>query len=82
MDFVEALKSFRFAVEKSSRTAYQTLKTLQPDKGCKLKFASEACLQLTEGLKTLPNVHASSGVVESAVQDEVGHSLLTIYRPC
>ncbi len=58
------------SVATSKNDKLSELRGLDQEKGCKLSFAADMCLALTEGLKTTPGVVAQQGRLEEATLDE------------
>ncbi|KAK3697144.1 hypothetical protein LTR37_017640 [Vermiconidia calcicola] len=85
IDFAEAVSPFRRIIgrtpsESNSRSdtasikskldRLQKMRDLDPEKGCRLSYAADMCLTLTEGLKQTPEVATHQGRVAEAVLDE------------
>lgn len=75
VDFAEAVEPFRKIVNggsgwKKGGDGLRQLRELDPEKGCKLGYAADMCLTLTEGLKKTPGVVVQQGRLEEATLDE------------
>lgn len=58
------------AVVDEKNDKLQTMRSLDPEKGCRLGHAADMCLMLTEGLKQTAGVTAQEGKVAEATFDE------------
>jgi hypothetical protein len=75
IDFAEAVEPFRKIVNggsgwKKGGDGLRELREMNPEKGCKLGYAADVCLTLTEGLKKTSGVVAQQGRLEEATLDE------------
>ena len=71
VQFAHDVSPFRAIAEATPKpNALTALQELPQDKGCRLRYAADMCVMLTEGLTRHPQVHPHKGKVASATLDE------------
>ncbi|KAI0431351.1 hypothetical protein F5Y09DRAFT_305052 [Xylaria sp. FL1042] len=71
VQFAHDVSPFRTIVEESPKpNAFTALQELPQDQGCRLSYAADMCLMLTQGLVAHPQVESHRGKVASATLDE------------
>ncbi|KAI0407929.1 hypothetical protein F4802DRAFT_494071 [Xylaria palmicola] len=71
VQFANAVSPFKAIVEATPNpNALTALQELPQDQGCRLSYAADMCLMLTDGLAALPQVQPHRGNVTSAILDE------------
>lgn len=69
------------AVVDGKQDKLQTMRALDPEKGCRLGHAADMCLMLTEGLKNTAGVSAREGKVAEATFDGASSSWSVRLQP-
>ncbi|KAI2642304.1 hypothetical protein GGS21DRAFT_501893 [Xylaria nigripes] len=71
VQFAHAVSPFKTIVETTPKpNALTVLQDLPQDRGCRLSYAADMCLMLTDGLAKHPEVQLQQGKVTSATLDE------------
>ncbi|CAJ2512049.1 Uu.00g076740.m01.CDS01 [Anthostomella pinea] len=71
LQFANEVSAFRDIVDATPKpNAVTALQALPQDKGCRLSYAADMCLMLTEGLAQHPDVKQRRSKIKAAVLDE------------